>query len=176
MEAGEEGGRSRPQMRRKPQIVGTGERIDAARLGDATTDRQVGLQNVDGAMGDQVAEVETGELALASGDRDEAALAHLCDTGLVVSGDRLLEPSEVAVAHQLCKTLGLGDREGAVSIDHDVDAWAQMVTSGSDTFSRSLGGPVHRADPHLDGLEATAVDIGAELASDPFRIRPAARG
>ena len=47
--------------------------------------------------------------------------AHFGDAGLVVGRDRLLEPGEVAVAHQMGKALGLGDGEGAVRVDHDLD-------------------------------------------------------
>ena len=50
MEAGEEGRGAGPQMRREPQIEGSGQRVDAARLGDAAADGEIGLQDVDGAV------------------------------------------------------------------------------------------------------------------------------
>src|SRR5437764_13942164 len=101
MQAGKESWCPRPQMRCEPQIIRIGKRIDAARLGNAAADREIRLQNIDGAVGNEVAEIETGELAFAGGDRDRAAVTHLGNSGLVVGSYRFFEPGNIAVAHQM---------------------------------------------------------------------------
>jgi len=58
-------------------------------LGDAAGDRGVGLADVDGAGGDQIAKRKTRLLALAGGDRNVGGAPHLrlaCD---VLGADRL---------------------------------------------------------------------------------------
>ena len=69
----------------------------------------------------QIAEIVAGELALAGGDRDVGRGAHLGLPGLVVGDDRLLEPGEVAVLDEAAEALGLGHREGAVRVAHQLD-------------------------------------------------------
>ena len=85
-------------------------------------------------MGDKIAEIETGELALAGGDRDRTAVAHLGDACLVIGGHRFLEPGEIAVAHQVRKPLGLGNGKGTMGIDHDIDLRSQMLTGRLDAL------------------------------------------
>ncbi len=91
------------------------------RLGDAAADGKIGLEDVGRLSDGEIAEIIAGELALAGGDRHAAGGAHLGHAGLVVAGDRLLEPGEIAIATRCAKRLASADRVGAVRIDHDVD-------------------------------------------------------
>src|SRR5262245_12572783 len=119
MKTGKEGRRSGPEVWSKPQIEGSGKRIDAARLGYAAANGEIGLQYVDGAMGDEVAEVEAGELALTRSNRDHGGGAYFGNAGLVISGDWFFEPGQIAVADQMSEALGFGHGEGSMRIDHD---------------------------------------------------------
>src|SRR5438067_1052514 len=97
-------------MGRQLQIVRAGERRDAHRLGDAAADRKIGLHDIDRGERRQIAEIVPGEFAFTGGDRNIGGGADLRLPALVVGGDRLLEPGEVALLDQAAETLCRGDR------------------------------------------------------------------
>jgi hypothetical protein len=83
------GGKARgagPQMRGKLQVMSARQSRDPHHLGDAATDCEIGLEDVDSSEHRQVAEIMPGELALAGGDRYIGHGAHGGATGLVVGG------------------------------------------------------------------------------------------
>ena len=149
MQPGEEAGRAGPQMRRQAQVERAGDRADPHRLADAAAERRIRLEDVGRLQDGEVAEGKTRRLALAGGDRHAAGRAHLGHAGLVVGDDRLLEPGEIAVGDQLHEALGVGDRIGAVRVDHDVDVRAERFARRAHAGGRNVRRAVHRADPHL---------------------------
>ena len=77
-----------------------GQRRHLAADGDAAGPDHVGLDDVDRALGDQIAETgETGR-GLVAGHRHVERVRDLRAAGHVVGGDRLLQPVDILVGHR----------------------------------------------------------------------------
>ena len=162
-------------MRRKLQPVGVGERGDPQPFADATGNREVGLEHVDRTVRQQFLEVERGELAFARGDRQRARGAHLGETLAIIGRHRFLDEAQPKLGGGGAEALGLGDVERPVSIAHQVDVRAGGGARGADAREALVDAAVHRADAHLDRLEALLL-IARELVADLRGIGPAAAG
>ena len=168
--------RAAPEMGRELDAVALGQRRDPHGLGDAACNGEIGLEVIQGLMLQQLAEVETGELALAGGDGDVARGPHGRHAGSVVDIHRFLEPGEAAALDEPHEAKRLLDRERAVGVHHDLDIAAQMGARGPDPAYRGDDVAVARADPHLHRAEAAARDVAFQLRADGLGRRPAAGG
>ena len=88
-------------------------------------------------------------------------------TALVVGGDRLLQPADVAVRDGATEALGLGDRPGAVRVAHDADGLVEPLARRPHPPDRVVERAVASADPHLDRLEVAAIDEALQLGAMP---------
>ena len=160
-------------MRCELQLVRLGEGGDPPTFARAAADRQIGLQHVDGVEFDQVAEVESGELALAGGDRDVGRRSDGRCAATIVGTDGLFEPPHAKWFDARREALGLGRAERAVGVDHQADARPERGACRLDPGDTRLDVAVHHPDAHLDGGEAT-LGIPVQLGSDSSGVRPAA--
>src|ERR1051325_11961975 len=127
-----------------------GERGDAHRLGDAAADREIRLHDIDRPEHGEIATSVAGEFALAGRYGNIRGAAHLRLAALVVCGDGLLEPGEVALLDQAAETLRFRNRERAVRVAHQPHFRPQYLARGSHAARRVARIAVDDADPHLD--------------------------
>src|SRR5215204_2249544 len=88
---------------------------------------QVSGWAVDETLGDEAAEAEAGERALAAGDRDRRAGLDLAIAAVVLRRDRLLEPADVEVLDGARVAQRVDGVVGVVGIDHQPDLRADLV-------------------------------------------------
>src|SRR5262245_47231279 len=172
-EAGGEGGRAGPEMRRQPQVEGRRDGGDADAFRQAAGDREVGLQDVGAALLGDLAEVVARELALPGRDRHRRRAADLGEADLVVGRHRFLEPVEILILHHPAERLGLGHGPRAVRVGHELDVRPQRSARGAHAGGRPVGLAVHHADAHLDRAKPALLHVAEELVADPRLVGPA---
>ncbi len=79
-------------MRGQRQLMRIGQGCNTAAFRQTATDGHVWLQYINGAALNEVAEVETGELAFASGNRDARCGADPSRAAVVVGVDGFFKP------------------------------------------------------------------------------------
>jgi len=79
----------------------------------------VGLGDVDETLGEEPAEAEARERALAAGDRDRRAGLDLAIAAVILGRDRLLEPADVEVLDGARVAQRVDGVVGVVGIDHE---------------------------------------------------------
>src|SRR6266404_5464045 len=134
---------------------------DAAAFGEASRPGNVGLDDVDGAAGDQLAEPIEPDFGLVASDRGGERIGDPRAAVDVVGRDRLLDPIELTGIERPAHL----DRErrapGAVDVDHQLRLWSQGLT--------------HRFDPHyiLFGIDLADLRMIHQMAQMGLRRRVA---
>ena len=150
-----EGERRAPAVRCELQLVRLGERGDPPTFGRAAADRQIGLQHVDGVDLDQVAEVESGELALPAAIailvEDRTAAAPRRSSALTGSSNHFTPNGSTPAAKRFASD--------ALNVPCASTIKPMLRPERSacrlDPGDAGINVAVHHPDAHLDGREAT---------------------
>src|SRR5437762_454114 len=157
------------------ELVRGRQRADALAFGDAARDGDVGLQDVDGAGGDQIAESEARLLVLARRDRDVGGAAYLGEPRRVVRRDRLLEPGEIIWLDLAREAERVAHAPRAMRVDHDSDLAPGRLAHFAHAPRGVADAGVLKADAHLPRAGAP-VDVLGQLLADGADRRPPAAG
>ena len=145
LQRGGQGQRAERAVRGERHVMGRGQGGDLHALADAAAVGEVGLDDVDHAVGQQVAEREAGVQPLAGSQRVAQPPGDLFEAGQMLGGHRFLDEHRVEGFQLAQQRLGHGAVHPAVEVDADAHVRPHGVAG--------LGDPGHRL-VHL----AVAVD------------------
>ena len=147
-------------VRHNRDVAGGGEPEDLGELGDAAHLRGARLDEVHGARAQEPVEVEEGRHVLPRGERDAAASPEPGEALVVLRRPQgLLQPPEPQVTEPRCFLLGLGQRPGAVDVEHQAGARPGFLAGGADGGELALV-QLDAAEPGGEGLADTRADGG----------------
>ena len=165
---------------RHGNIVGLGHRGDLLDFGDAAGVRQVGLDDVNQAIGEDAFEVPAREEAFAEGNRDGRRIDDIAD-GLVVLGEhRLLNEEQTVRLKGPGKDFGHRAMDAPVEVHGEADLGADGFAHGGGALSShhnfGLGVEVHQlfGGVHFEGGKTLGHgffggvgDVGRAIAANP---------
>ena len=132
MQRGDQQYRAGEGMRRDHAVVRLGIGGDAPALGKATGPGDVGLDDVDRAAVDQLAEAVEPDLGLVAGDRRRQRVGDPAAAVDVVGRDRLLDPIKLMRLHRAAHLDRDGRAPGAVDVDHQLGLRPQCLAHCGD--------------------------------------------
>ena len=122
LQSGGEADAGAPHVRHAAHAEGRRHVGDLLGLRQAADRADVGLDDVDRALRQHLAEIPAREPGLAAGDRDRLAAAHLDVARQVIGHHRLLEPADVAVGDRAAELDRLDRVVAVVGVEHQADA------------------------------------------------------
>ena len=149
------------------------ERRDPQHLGDPAAPRDVGLDQVDVAALDQLAEAPAGRVLLAGRDRDVDRVRQLGVGLVLVRLERLLEPVDAELL-ELARDADRDVRVGDVAepgVDQDLDAVSAGLAGGGGEPDVVVGILAERPPAELDRREALLAERRDRLGDLLGRVR-----
>ena len=150
---------------RDVEVVGLGKRCDLHELRDSAENEGIGLQDVDRAVVDHVAESVTSVFVFSRGYGNGSGASDLTLSDVVVRFNWLLEPEEVVFFGFACEFDCFVVAVGVVCIDHQAHIGSDGLAADAHTFDIFIDR--NGADFDLDGA-STEFDVFGHFGSELF--------